>query len=197
MSTVRKIHTVTEDLVTELGTPVAHTTRRVAAAAVIANPWAGQGVVDDLTTAAAQLAPDLAIQLSAKLTAAVGGADVIQAFGKAALVGLGGESEHGAALIHTPYFGNVLRELVEGTSVVVFSDECGPAGSGLTVPLWHKTAAATRSHYQTVQVRIPDAPAADEIVVIAAASSGPRPNARIGDSTTDPRVTLSELETTP
>jgi hypothetical protein len=194
MRLVRKVVTVTEDVVTELGSPVAHHTRRVAAAAVIANPWAGRGVVSDLTATAADIAPDLAVKLSSQLTSVLGGADEVQAFGKAALVGLDGEIEHGAALIHTPYFGNLLRELVEGSSIVVFSDDRAAAGSAITVPIWHKRHAATRSHYQTIQVRIPDAPADDEIVVIAAAASGPRPNARIGDRTTDPNVTLAELE---
>lgn len=194
MTEVRKVVTITEDVVSELGVPVVNRSRRVAAAAVLRNPWAGQGVVADLTAAAAAIASDLAVRLSGLLAAALGGPGQVQAFGKAALVGLGGEIEHGAALIHTPYFGNVLRELMEGTSIVTFSDQQGPAGSVLTVPMWHKTQAATRSHYQTIQVRIPDAPAQDEIVVIAAAASGPRPNARIGDRTTDPHVSLAELE---
>jgi hypothetical protein len=64
----------------------------------------------------------------------------------------------------------------------------------LVVPLWHKTAAATRSHYQTVSARVPDAPRADEIVVVAAASTGPRPHPRIGDRRTDPLVTSSNVE---
>jgi hypothetical protein len=191
---VRKVVTTTEHIVTELGRPVANHSRRVAAAAVITNPWAGKGFVPDLAASAAEVAADLAMRLSSRLTDVLGGAEHVQAFGKGALVGLDGEIEHGAALIHTPYFGNLLRELVDGSSVVVFSDERGPAGSALTVPIWHKTHAATRSHYQTIQVRVPDAPAANEIVVIAAAASGPRPNARIGDRNTDPKVTLAELE---
>lgn len=84
--------------------------------------------------------------------------------------------------------------MTEGTSIIVFSDDRLPAGEPLTVPLWHKTAAATRTHYQTVQIRIPDAPRPDELVVVAAASSGPRPNARIGDRRTDPAVRLADLE---
>lgn len=194
MTAVRKIVTVTEDVVCEFGVPVASRTRRAAAAAVVANPWIGRGFVPELTASATEIAPDLAMRLTARLTAELGGAERIEAFGKAALVGLAGEIEHGAALIHTPYFGNVLRELAEGSSIVAFSDHQGPAGSALTVPMWHKTEAATRSHYQTIQVRIPDAPADDEIVVVAAASSGPRPNARIGDRTTDPHVSLAHLE---
>ncbi|WP_115944674.1 amino acid synthesis family protein [Amycolatopsis thermalba] len=190
--TLRKLVTVTEEIVTEAGAPATSPTRRAAAAAVITNPWAGRGLGGDLGPEAARTAPLLAQRLTRALEAALGGR--IAAFGKAAIVGLDGEIEHGAALIHTPYFGNILRELVDGTSIVVFSDERGPAGTALTVPVWHKTAAATRSHYQTVQVRVPDAPRGDEIVVIAAAATGPRPHARIGDRTTDPAVSLDILE---
>lgn len=196
MKLARKITTVTEDLVREVGAPVEHDSRRAATAAVIANPWAGRGHVRDLSVDSAKVAPSLARTLSSRLTAALGGTEEVEAFGKAAVVGLGGELEHAAALIHTPYFGNVLRELVEGTSIIVFSDERGPAGSALTVPIWHKNESATRSHYQTIQVRVADAPREDEILVIAAAASGPRPNARIGDRRSDPDVQLSELATT-
>jgi hypothetical protein len=63
--------------------------------------------------------------------------------------------------------------------------------------MWHKTQATTRSHYQTITVRIPDAPRADEIVVIAAGASGGRPNARIGDRATDPKVRLADHPRTP
>jgi hypothetical protein len=163
-------------------------------AAVLRNPWAGRGFVADLQPAVEEVAPELAQLLTGKLIDALGGADRVEAFGKAAVVGLDGEIEHGGALIHTPYFGNVLRELTGGTSIIVFSDDRLPAGEPLTVPLWHKTAAATRSHYQTVQIRVPDAPRPDELVVVAAAASGPRPNARIGDRRTDPAVRLLDLE---
>jgi hypothetical protein len=194
MPLARKLFTVVEDVLTELGEPVQSTSRKAAAAAVIANPWAGAGPTADLSGAVPRIGPLLARDLSARLTTALGGAERIVAFGKAAIVGLDGEIEHGAALIHTPYFGNIFRELVDGTSVIVFSDDRGPAGTSLTVPLWHKTANATRSHYQTIPLRVPDAPRNDEIVVIAAAATGPRPNARIGDRSTDPAVHLSDLE---
>jgi hypothetical protein len=197
MSLARKLFTVLEDVLTELGEPVQYPSRRAAAAAVITNPWAGAGPMADLSGAVPRIGPLLARDLSARLTTVLGGAERIVAFGKAAVVGLDGEIEHGSALIHTPYFGNIFRELVEGTSVIVFSDDRGPAGTSLTVPLWHKTASATRSHYQTIPLRVPDAPRNDEIVVIAAAATGPRPNARIGDRITDPAVHLSDLELMP
>ncbi|QZZ32140.1 amino acid synthesis family protein [Streptomyces sp. ST1015] len=194
MTGVRKVVTVVDEVLQELGRPVAVPVRRVAAAAVIRNPWAGRGFVADLQPEVEEIAPGLAQLLTGRLIEALGGVEHVEAFGKAAVVGLNGEIEHGGALIHTPYFGNVLRELTEGTSVIVFSDDRLPAGEPLTVPLWHKTAATTRSHYQTVQIRIPDAPRPDELVVVAAASSGPRPNARIGDRRTDPAVRLADLE---
>ncbi|MFG2968864.1 amino acid synthesis family protein [Streptomyces sp. NPDC048288] len=194
MTDIRKVVTVVDEVLLELGRPVAAPARRVAVAAVIRNPWAGRGFVADLQPEVEAVAPELAQLLTGRLIAEIGGADHVEAFGKAAVVGLDGEVEHGGALIHTPYFGNVLRELTEGTSIIVFNDDRLPAGEPLTVPLWHKTAAATRSHYQTVQIRVPDAPRPDEIVVIAAAASGPRPNARIGDRRTDPVVRLADLE---
>lgn len=192
-SQVRRICTVVEDLVSELGRPVTTPVRRVAVAAVISNPWAGRGIVDSLDEEVAAVAPELAHQLTARLVDSLGGVDRVQAFGKAAIVGAGGEIEHAGALIHTPYFGNLLRELTEGESIIVFSDDRADAGASLTVPMWHKVHAATRSHYQTIAVRVADAPRADEIVVVAAGSTGGRPNARIGDRSSDPVVRLADL----
>jgi hypothetical protein len=189
---IRRICTVFEDVVTELGRPVTSQVRRAAVAAVIANPWAGRGVVDDLNDEVVRVAPMLAHELTSRLVDALGGTDRVEAFGKAAIVGLGGETEHAGALIHTPYFGNLFREITEGSSVIVFSDDRAEAGAPLTVPMWHKLHATTRSHYQTITVRVPDAPRADEIVVIAAGSSGGRPNARIGDRAVDPQVRLAD-----
>ena len=189
---IRKICTVTEDVLTESGEPVDRPVRRVAVAAVIANPWAGRGRVADLNDEVVRVAPVLAHALTPRLVDALGGTDRVEAFGKAAVVGLDGEIEHGGALIHTPYFGDLFRELTEGSSVIVFSDDRAEAGGALAVPMWHKAHATTRSHYQTLTVRVPDAPRAGEIVVVAAGSSGGRPNARIGDRASDPRVRLAD-----
>jgi len=182
---IRKLLTVVDEIVAEPGAGPAQPVRRAAAAAVVANPWAGRGLVDDLQPGVERLAPEVAVALTDRLAAALGGADAIEAFGKAALVGTDGEIEHGAALIHTPWFGDVIRQALDGTSIIVFSDARGPAGTSLVVPVWHKTAAATRSHYQTVEVRVPDAPRPDEIVLVCAAATGGRPLARIGDRSTD------------
>lgn len=182
---IRRIVTVVEETLREVGEPVRVPVRRAAVVAVVANPWIGRGVQNDLSAEVAAVAPEIAHALSDRLLDVLGGAEQIEAFGKAALVGLDGEIEHAGALIHTPYFGDVLRRRTDGESIIVFSDQRAAAGTTLSVPIWHKNHASTRSHYQTVPVRVPDAPRPNEIAVIAAASDGPRPNARIGDRRTD------------
>ena len=97
-------------------------------------------------------------------------------------------------MIHTPYFGNLVREFLDGSSVLCFADDRADAGQPLTVPLWHKKHAASRDHYQTTSIRIGDGPAPDEIVLAAGASTGTRPHPRLGDRTTDPVVTSDVLE---
>lgn len=194
MTLIRKIVLEQEELLLELGQPVRAVVRRAVAAAVITNPWTGRGVVDDLQEEVLRIAPRLARELTSRLMRALGGPDEVEAFGKGVVVGLDGELEHGAALVHTPYFGNVLREMVQGSSIICFSETRASAGCDLSVPMWHKDRASTRSHYQAASIRIADAPRADEVLVAAAAASGPRPNARIGDRRTDPSFRLSDME---
>ncbi|KAB1660849.1 amino acid synthesis family protein [Pseudoclavibacter sp. CFCC 13796] len=168
---------------------------QAAALAVIANPWLGTPTDRNLQPETIEIAPILAKLLSDRLLDRLGGADQIEAFGKSAAVGTAGEYEHGAALIHTPYFGNLLREALGGTSIIVFSDtQTGPT-THINVPMWHKTHASTRSHYQSLETPLVDAPHPEEIVIIAAASTGPRPHARIGDRSTDQPVTSEVLKT--
>ena len=191
---LRKLVLYRDEVITEAGVVPAVPARRASVAAVVRNPWVTGGPATDLAPATAAIAPVLAKLLTDRLIHALGGAGRIEAFGKAAIVGTAGEIEHAAALIHTPYFGNLVREFLEGESIICFADNRAEAGEALVVPLWHKTHAATRSHYQTVTARVPDAPRADEIVVIAAASTGPRPHPRIGDRKTDPVVTAQTME---
>lgn len=191
---VRRIFSVTEEIRSEAGSAPERPVRRAACAAVMRNPWLGAGVSADLGPATERIAPVLAKLLADRLIAALGGVQRIEAFGKAALVGTGGELEHAGALIHTPFFGNVLRELLGGTSVLCFADGRGEPGSDLRVPLWHKTHATSRRHYQTLDIHLADAPHADEICVVAAAADGPRPFHRIGDRSTDPAVSADILK---
>ncbi|MCF1595891.1 amino acid synthesis family protein [Streptomyces muensis] len=191
---LRKLVLYRDVVLTEAGAAPAQPARRASVAAVIRNPWAGTGPTADLSREQKRIAPVLASLLTGRLVAALGGVDEIESFGKAAIVGTAGEIEHAGALIHTPYFGNLVREFLQGESIICFADTRAEAGETLVVPLWHKTHASTRSHYQTISARVSDAPRADEIVVVAAASTGPRPHPRIGDRMTDPVVTTETLE---
>lgn len=182
---IRKLVTIVRETHTDLGRPVDAFSRCVAVAAVLHNPWHGMGYVEDLQPVVEVVGPVVTDAITARVQEALGDADAVEAFGKAAIVGVDGELEHGAALIHTPHFGDRYRAALLGTSIIAFSDHRGGAGTPLVVPIWHKTASATRSHYQTMEVWVPDAPRPDELVVIGAASTGPRPNARIGDRLTD------------
>jgi hypothetical protein len=193
---IRKIVYYSEEILLENGVSPAVPAVRATAAAVVTNPWLGGKATDDLSEEVIRLAPVLARKLTDVLTTELGGVEAIQAFGKAAIVGTAGEIEHGAALIHTPFFGNLVREYFDGESIICFADDRADAGASLVVPLWHKNAAATRTHYQTITTRISDAPGPGEIVVVLGASTGPRPHSRIGDRLTDPVVkadTLGEL----
>lgn len=191
---LRKLVLYRDVVLTEAGEAPAQPARRASVAAVIRNPWVGTGPSADLSTEQGRIAPVLAKLLTDRLIASLGGVDEIESFGKAAIVGAAGEIEHAGALIHTPYFGNLVREFLQGESIICFADTRAEAGETLVVPLWHKTRASTRSHYQTIGARVSDAPRSDEIVVIAAASTGPRPHPRIGDRMTDPVVTTETLE---
>ena len=112
---------------------------------------------------------------------AVGSGEAVEGYGKAAVVGVDGELEHASALIHTLRFGNHYREAVGAKSYLAFCNTRGPANAAVMIPLMDKNDEGRRSHYLTIQTAIPDAPAADEIVVALGASVGGRPHHRIGD----------------
>ena len=155
--------------------------KMVAAAAVIKNPWAGQGYVENLTPEIRRIAPILSEHLTKLIIDEIGPGEAIEAFGKSAVVGLDGELEHASALIHTLHFGNTYRNAVGAKSYLAFNNTRGPANASILVPMMEKNDEGRRSHYLTLQFAIPDAPAADEIVIVIAGSTGGRPHHRIGD----------------
>ncbi|MFQ6330056.1 amino acid synthesis family protein [Nocardia sp. CWNU-33] len=190
---VRKIVLQSEEILSEHGVPIDGATR-VTAVAVVRNPWIGSRVDSDLVTPVREIAPRLAKLLTDRVLEHIGGSDRVVAFGKGAIIGTDGELEHGAALIHTPYYANLVREFLGGDTVIAFADDRGDAGTSLTVPVGRKNAGPTRNHFQTIVTRVPDAPRPDEIVVVVAASSGTRPFPRSGDRTTDQPVVSADLE---
>lgn len=153
----------------------------IAAMAVIRNPWAGLGFVEDLSPAIRDCAPALGEMLTQMVLDAAGGGDKVEGYGKAAIVGLNGEIEHASALIHTLHFGNHYRNAVGAKSYLSFCNTRGPANAPLMIPLMDKHDGGRRSHYLTIQTSVADAPAADEILIALGASIGGRPHHRIGD----------------
>jgi hypothetical protein len=153
----------------------------IAAAAVLKNPWAGRGFVEDLKPEIHAVAPELGALLTGMILEAAGGGDQVEAYGKAAIVGLDGEVEHASALIHTLRFGNHYRSAVGAKSYLAFCNTRGGANAPVMIPLMDKNDEGRRSHYLTIHFAMPDAPAADEIVVALGASIGGRPHHRIGD----------------
>lgn len=153
----------------------------IAAAAVLKNPWAGRGFVEDLKPEIHAVAPELGAFLTGMILEAAGGGDKIEGYGKASIVGLDGEVEHASALIHTLRFGNHYRQAVGAKTYLAFTNIRGGANTPVMIPLMDKNDEGRRSHYLTVHFAIPDAPAADEIVVALGASIGGRPHHRIGD----------------
>ena len=153
----------------------------VSVAAVIENPWARKGFVEDLKPEILDLAPQLGDLLVPELTKEIGSGEKILAYGKAAMVGLNGEIEHASAFIHTLRFGNKFRDAVGGTSYLSFTNTRGPAGAKISIPMMHKTDAGLRPFYLTHEFTIHDAPNEDEIVVAIGGAPTGRAHARTGD----------------
>jgi len=177
---IRKIVTYDEDTLIEGFRAAPAPWRLFAVAAVVRNPWAGR-FVEDLKPEIQAYGPVLGAELTRRIIALAGSGDAIEAFGKAAVVGLDGEIEHASGLIHTLRFGNHFREAVGAKSYLAFTNTRGPANAPIMVPLMDKNDAGRRSHYLTIQFAISDAPRDDEIVVVLGGATGGRPHHRIGD----------------
>ena len=177
---IRKIVTFEEETLIEGYKSAATPLRMFAVAAVIPNPWAGR-YAEDLKPGIQAFAPVLGKLLTDKIITLAGGADKIEAYGKAAVVGLNGEIEHASGLIHTLHFGNFYREALSANTYLAFTNIRGTANTPIMVPLMDKDDAGRRSHYLTVQFAIPDAPRDDEVVIVLGGATGGRPHQRIGD----------------
>lgn len=176
---VRKYLIVVETTRREMGEDLAAPTRKAAAIAVIENPFAGRDA-QDLEPLTA-IGEELGGVLGQMAVAALGvEPSAIESYGKAAIVGEAGELEHAAAILH-PRLGKSLRAAVEkGAALVPSAKKLGGLGTAIDVPLGHKDAAYVRSHFDAMEVRVPDAPRAGEIVVAVVVTDAGRPRARIG-----------------
>ena len=179
---IRKIATWVEETHREIGQQISPPTRKAVAVAVIKNPFAGS-YTEDLTPLM-DIGAELGGLLGDKCVAALGFTPAqAESYGKAAMVGEGGELEHAAAILH-PKLGAPLRVAVEkGAALVPSSKKMGGPGQVLDVPLGHKDAAYVRSHFDGIEVRLNDAPRAGEILVAVAVTDSGRPLPRVGGLT--------------
>jgi hypothetical protein len=161
------------------GGPVAQVPlRRAAALSVIHNPYAG-AYVQDISAFMDDLKP-LGLEMAKTLVSVLGGeTKLIEGYGKGAIVGTAGELEHGA-LWHVPG-GYGMREVLGGAKAIVASTKkVGGPGTRLDVPITHINASYVRSHFDSMEVGIADAPRADEILLALVMTTGPRVHARVG-----------------
>ncbi|WP_158967049.1 amino acid synthesis family protein [Chachezhania sediminis] len=181
---IRKIAVNVEETHREAGQTIAPATRKAVAVAVIANPFAG-AYVEDLTELT-EIGAELGALLGRRCVEALGITPAqAESYGKAAMVGENGELEHAAAILH-PKLGAPLRQAVEkGAALVPSSKKMGSPGQVLDVPLGHKDAAYVRSHFDAIEVRLNDAPRANEILVAVAVTDSGRPLPRVGGLTHD------------
>jgi Amino acid synthesis len=183
LSDIRKIVVQVDETLAEMGQAVSPPTRRAVACAVIANPFAGRFEKD--LSPLTEIGVELGDLLTRRCLAALGIAgSEAHSFGKAAIVGDGGELEHAAAILH-PKMGTPVRAaLVKGPALIPSAKKMGGIGTAIDVPLGHKDAAYVRSHFDAVEARVPDAPRRGEIVVCIAVTDSGRPHPRIGGLTT-------------
>jgi len=206
MIEIRRVFTQVEDIFHEFGPPPAVPQRRGTIAVVMRNPFAGRYEADILPMMDAlnPVGVDMAKRLHRAMDVPL---DRLESYGKGAIVGAAGEIEHGA-LWHVPG-GYAMRELlgwkgdraayVQGKAaaaapgaatttaqpgnalaIVPSTKKVGPPGATLDVPLTHINACYVRSHYDAIEVHVPGAPAADELVYILVMSTGARVHARVG-----------------
>jgi hypothetical protein len=175
---LRKQLIILEDILHEGGKPPARPLRRGAILSVIANPFAGSHH-DEIAPFMEVLKP-LGLAMANRLIAALGGDPAaIEGYGKGAIVGEAGEIEHGA-LWHVPG-GYAMREALGGAKAIVPSTKkVGGLGARLDIPLTHINASYVRSHFDAMEVGVPDAPRADELVLVLVMTDGPRIHQRMG-----------------
>lgn len=174
---IRRFYTVIEETFEEGGRPLDSPLKKVAVDAVIRNPFAGV-FTEDLQSLI-ETGEQLGHLLGKRAVAALDG-EPVESFGKAAIVGTDGEREHAAALLH-PTLGGPFREAIGGGKAIIpSSKKCGGPGTSIDIPLHYKDAAFVRSHFDAMELRIPDAPRPDEIIVAVAVTNGGRPHPRVG-----------------
>lgn len=179
---IRKIAVNVEETHREIGREISPATRKAVAVAVIENPFAG--VYQEDLSELMEMGAELGGLLGDRCVAVLGiNPSEAESYGKSVMVGENGELEHAAAILH-PKLGAPLRKAVEkGAALVASSKKMGSPGQVLDVPLGHKDAAYVRSHFDGIEVRLNDAPRANELMVAVAVTDSGRPLPRVGGLT--------------
>ncbi|QNO15902.1 amino acid synthesis family protein [Alkalicella caledoniensis] len=180
---IRKFYTIVEEPITDGQKLIeGKNQKKVSVAVVIENPFAGK-YQEDLSSLAdwsEEIAPLL---VEKALKAANIDISEAESYGKAAIVGGNGELEHAAALLH-PKLGKPFREgLGGGKSIIPSAKKMGYPGVSIDVPLHYKDAAFVRTHFDAMEVRVPDAPRDNELVLIVSVTNCGRPHPRVGGLT--------------
>lgn len=179
---VRKSLLIEEEVFHEGGPKAGEPLKRVAALAVIENPYTGS-YVENIEAFMADLKP-LGLEMANNLVAALGGdPSKVQGYGKGSIAGCGGELEH-AALWHVPG-GHAMREVLGGKAIVPSTKKVAGPNARLDIPLAHVNASFVRSHFDAMEVGVQGSPKADELILCLVMSTGPRIHARIGGLNVD------------
>lgn len=179
---IRKILSFMQEVRAEAGRPTQPPLRKVACVAVVKNPFAGRYQEDLAVLVEESLA--IGREICGIATAMLAPFKA-ESYGKAAVIGLAGEQEHGVAML-TTVFGDVMRDAADGGKAWIssFTKRASP-GATLDVPLAHKDALYVRSHYDGISLTLQDAPLPDEIAVVCAYANRGRPNHRVGGLAAD------------
>jgi hypothetical protein len=176
---IRKLVTIVEEIRADSQREAARAVRKAAAVAVVENPFAGryEANLEPLI----KVGEELGALLGKRAVEALGAP--VESYGKAAVVGLDGEYEHAAAILH-PTLGTPFRAAVGGGKAIIPSaKKLGAAGTAIDVPLHYKDAAFVRTHFDAMEVRVGDAPKPNEILVVLVVTDGGRPHPRVGGLT--------------
>lgn len=160
------------------GGPVAEVPLKMAAAmAVVRNPYAGR-YEEDLMPFMAELR-SLGRELAEELVEVFGGREQVEVYSKAAIVGINGEMEHGAVWHEAG--GWAMREVLGQPKAMVPANKAvACAGYRMMVPVHYIHAAYVRSHFNSMDVGLQDAPRPNEILFALVMGSGGRVHSRLG-----------------
>lgn len=173
---IRRIVVQLEETLASAGRPLERPVRKAVAAAVVRNPFAGR-YVEDLGDLEA-LGAEVSGLLAERALAALGPGAAVTAYGKGAIVGLDGELEHAAAVLH-PRFGAPVRAAIGGGAAIIPSTKIiAAAGAMLSMPVTNKDDIWSFDEMDAAVIAVPDAPRADEILVCVVLAEGGRPGAR-------------------